>query len=95
MSGENKIDCSEAGAGEAGGLHDAPPRQSPLPDEQPSPEQMAIYRTMTGQRRLEIAEQLFWTARSLKTAGVRHQHPDWSEEKVITEVNRVFLHAAD
>lgn len=56
---------------------------------------MAIYRTMTGQRRLEIAEQLFWTARSLKTAGVRHQHPDWSEEKVITEVNRVFLHAAD
>ena len=95
MSGENKTNYSAAGAGVADELRDSLPRRSPLPDEQPSPEQLAIYRTMTGQRRLEIAEQLFWTARALKTAGVRHQHPDWPEEKVMAEVNRIFLHAAD
>ena len=50
---------------------------------------------MSGQQRLKIAEQLYWSARKLKTAGVRHQHPDWPEEKVISEVNQIFLHAAD
>jgi hypothetical protein len=29
----------------------------------------------------------------LKAAGVRSQHPDWPEEKVKAEVNRIFLHA--
>ena len=66
-----------------------------LADEKTSPEQFAILRSMSGQQRLKIAEQLYWSARKLKTAGVRHQHPDWSEEKVISEVNRIFLHAAD
>ncbi len=95
MSGENKVAYSAAGVGGADELRDALPHRGSLPDEQPSPEQIAIYRLMTGQRRLEIAEQLFWTARALKTAGVRHQHPDWPEEKVMAEVNRIFLHAAD
>ena len=59
----------------------------------PSPEQIEIYRRMTPGRRLEVAEQLYWSARKLKTAGVRIQHPDWPEEKVLAEVNRIFLHA--
>jgi hypothetical protein len=95
VSGENEISYSDGGLGDAGELHEAPARRTPLADEQPSPEQIAIYRSMTGQRRLEIAEQLFWTARALKFAGVRHQHPDWPEERVLAEVNRIFLHAAD
>lgn len=66
-----------------------------LADEQTSPEQFAIYRKMSGQQRLKIAEELYWSARRLKAAGVRHQHPDWPEEKVVAEVNRIFLHAAD
>ncbi len=65
-----------------------------LADEQTSPEQFAIYRTMSGQQRLKIAEQLCWSARNLKAAGIRHLHPDWAEEKVIAEVNRIFLNAA-
>jgi hypothetical protein len=36
---------------------------------------------------------MFWSARKLKAAGIRNQHPDWSEEKVIAEVNRIFVHA--
>jgi hypothetical protein len=64
-----------------------------LADEQTSPEQFAILRAMPGERRLKLAEQLYWSARKLKVAGVRNQHPDWPEEKVIAEVNRIFLHA--
>jgi hypothetical protein len=65
------------------------------PDDDPSPKQIEIYRQMTPGRRLEIAEQMFWSARRLKVAGVRHQHPDWPEEQVISEVNRIFLNVRD
>lgn len=64
-----------------------------LPDEEASPEQITMLRAMSGEERLKVAEQLYWTARSMKTAGVRHQHPDWTEEQVKAEVNRLFLHA--
>lgn len=65
-----------------------------LADEQTSPEQFAIYRKMPGERRLKLAEDMFWSAREMKTAGVRNQHSDWPEEKIIAEVNRIFLNAA-
>jgi hypothetical protein len=64
-----------------------------LPDEQPMPEQIEIFRRMSGQRRLELAEQLYWSARKLKAVAVRTQHPDWTEEQVSAEVRRIFLHA--
>jgi hypothetical protein len=64
-----------------------------LADEQTSPEQFAFLRAIPGERRLELAEQMFWSARRLKAAGVRHQNPEWLEEKVVAEVNRIFLHA--
>ena len=64
-----------------------------LPDQQASPEQIAAVRAMTGEQRLKVAEQLYWTARAVKAAGVRYQHPDWPEEKVEAEVYRIFLHA--
>lgn len=64
-------------------------------DDDPSPEQIEIYRRMSGTRRLQLAEQMFWFARKFKAAGVLHQHPDWPAEKVTAEVNRIFLHARD
>ena len=64
-----------------------------LPDEQTSPEQFEALRRMTPERRLALAEQLYWTARELKAAGVRAHHPDWSEEQVAREVKRLFTHA--
>ena len=64
----------------------------PLP-EQISPEQIAAFRAMGGPRRLRLAEQLYWSARKMKTAGVRSQHPDWSPERVREEVRRLFTHA--
>lgn len=64
-----------------------------LPDEQPSPQQIEILRTMTGEQRLRMAEQLYWTARRLKMAGLRAQHPDWTEARLSAEVLNIFLHA--
>jgi hypothetical protein len=64
-----------------------------LADEQTSPEQFAILRAVPGERRLQLAEMLYWSARKLKAAGVRSRHPDWPEEKVNAEVNRISLHA--
>jgi len=64
-----------------------------LPDEQPSPEQIAVLRAMSGERRLRLAEELYWSARKMKAAGVRSQHPDWAEEQVNAEVRKIFLYA--
>ena len=64
-----------------------------LGDEQTSPEQFAIFRRMTPERRLAVAERLYWAAREIKAAGVRAQNPDWSEEQVAREVTRIFSHA--
>jgi hypothetical protein len=64
-----------------------------LADEQPGPEQIAALRAMSGEQRLRVAEMLFWSARKMKTAGVKAQHPDWTEEQVKEEVRRIFLNA--
>ena len=64
-----------------------------LPDEQASPEQIKILRAMPGERRLLMAEQLYWSARKMKAAGLRARHPDWPDERVNAEVTRIFLHA--
>jgi hypothetical protein len=64
-----------------------------LPDEQTSPEQFEAFRRMPPERRLALAEQLYWSARELKAAGLRAQHRNWSEEQVAREVTRLFTHA--
>ena len=58
-----------------------------------SPEQVAAWRAMTGVQRLQLAEQLYWLARKIKAAGLRSQHPDWTEEQLNENVRLVFTHA--
>ena len=64
-----------------------------LADEQSSPKQIEIFRAMPGEQRLRLAEQLYWSARKLKLAGLRAQHPDWTETRLNAEVRQIFLHA--
>jgi hypothetical protein len=64
-----------------------------LPDEQTAPEQFEAFRRMSPERRLGLAEQLYWSARELKATGLRALHQDWSEEQVSGEVTRLFTHA--
>jgi hypothetical protein len=64
-----------------------------LTDEKTSPEQITALRAMTGARRLLLAERLYWSARKMKAAGLRSQHPDWPEERLNDEVREIFGHA--
>ena len=64
-----------------------------LTDERTSPEQIAALRAMTGARRLLLAERLYWSARKMKAAGLRSQHPDWPEQRLSDEVRQIFSHA--
>jgi hypothetical protein len=64
-----------------------------LADEQPGPKQIEILRAMSGQDRLRVAERLYWSARKMKAAGVRAQHPDWPETQVEAEMRRIFANA--
>jgi hypothetical protein len=64
-----------------------------LTDEQPGAEQIKILRAMSGQERLALAERLYWSARKMKAAGLRAQHPDWPEARVEAGVRRIFSNA--
>ncbi len=52
------------------------------------PEDIAVYRRMTPQRRLESGLRFIQLARQFKIESVRVHHPGWSEEKVQAEVRR-------
>ena len=64
-----------------------------MKDEDYSPEHLEILRRMTPEQKLMAAFDLYDTARELKAAGLRMQHPDWLEAQVQKEVSRIFLHA--
>jgi hypothetical protein len=64
-----------------------------LPDEQTSPEQIELLRRMTPEQRWQVAQRLYWTMRRHKAAFVQSQHPDWPQERVASEIRRIFSHA--
>ncbi len=66
---------------------------SALPDEQTSPEQIAVFRRMTPEQRWRAAHRLYWTARKHKTAFLQSQHLDWPDERVAAEVREIFSNA--
>jgi len=66
---------------------------SMLPDEQASPEQIAVFRRMTPEQRWQAAHWFYWTMRRHKAAFLHHQHPDWPASRVESEVRHIFSHA--
>jgi len=59
-----------------------------------TPEQIEIFRSMTPERKLELAVDLYEAARRLKEAALRQQHPDWDAATVRRKVRELFLHAS-
>jgi hypothetical protein len=47
-------------------------------------------RAMTASEKVAVMHSLWHQAWSLKRAGVRAQHPDWSPEQVESEVREIF-----
>jgi len=54
--------------------------------------QEKIYQSMTPERKLRIAIQLYSSARQLKMAVLRHVHPDWTEKELKEKVREFFLY---
>ena len=63
-------------------------------DEELSPEQVKIVRRMTGEQKLKISNQMFWTARRNKIKALLSEHPDWSEEQAAKEITRLIISGA-
>lgn len=55
--------------------------------------QIAIYRAMTPERRLQQALRMNRSMRELLAAGFRLRHPDWTESEIHREVAQRILHA--
>jgi hypothetical protein len=55
----------------------------------------AILRTKSPGERIRMAGEANDTARLVAAAGIRHFHPDWSEDQVRREVARRMLGEAD
>jgi hypothetical protein len=55
-------------------------------------EQIKIYKSMTPAKKLAVSSKLYQTAKALKKAAIKNQHPDWSEEKIQELVNKIFLY---
>ncbi len=59
-----------------------------------TPEQVSIFRKMRPERKLELAAEFNRSARELKQAALRSQHPDWSDAQVRRKARELFLYAA-
>jgi len=55
--------------------------------------QNQILAKMSPGKKLEVAMQLYYSARELKAAGLRAEHPDWNEKQVQQAVRKAFLYA--
>ncbi len=53
------------------------------------PEQVRILRTMSLERRAQLALGFIAAMRELKRAALRQQHPDWDEEQIRAELRRM------
>ena len=51
--------------------------------------QLEIRRKMTGSQRLRVALEMSLFARELRKAGIRRDHPDWTERQVTIELFRL------
>jgi len=62
----------------------------PITDTSPEIEamQIKIIRSMTVEQRLLMALEVSLTVREFRKAGLRNQHPEWSEKEVMREIHR-------
>jgi hypothetical protein len=52
-----------------------------------------VLRAMTPGQKIRAAEHLYDLAQKIKAAGLRLQHPDWTEEQVQAAVREAILYA--
>ncbi len=53
--------------------------------------QSDILTRMTPGKRLEVARGLYEAAWQIKAAGLRREHPDWPEQRLLDTLRRIFV----
>lgn len=48
----------------------------------------------TPEEKLDLALELYWSARELKKAYLKQKHPDLSDKELENKVRKIFLHAS-
>jgi len=61
--------------------------------EQVSPEYREALRALSGEQKLRTSFALYWEARKVKSARLREQYPDWSDEQIEQRVKEIFMYA--
>ncbi len=56
-------------------------------------EAQKVLQAMSPAQKLRAAERLYHSARQLKAAALRAQHPDWTDEAIHQAVRKIFLYA--
>ena len=56
-------------------------------------EQKKSYQAMTPGQKLQVALDLYFSAIEIKTAGLKSQHPDWTDDAIRQKVREIFLYA--
>ncbi|MCF7792269.1 MAG: hypothetical protein K9M56_09780 [Victivallales bacterium] len=51
------------------------------------------FRNMSPEKKLQLAEDLYWSARKLKKDSLKSLHPNWTEEKLNRKVKESFMYA--
>jgi hypothetical protein len=51
--------------------------------------QLNFYRAMSGEQRLLLAFEMSMSVRELNRAGIRRDHPDWTEAEIARELLRI------
>jgi hypothetical protein len=54
-------------------------------------EAQRVLQAMSPAQKLRAAERLYHSARQLKAAALRAQHPEWTEEAIRQAVRQIFL----
>jgi hypothetical protein len=67
-----------------------PPGQS---DAVMKTEAQKVVQAMSPAQKLRAAERLYHSARQLKAAALRAEHPDWTEEAIRQALRDIFLYA--
>jgi hypothetical protein len=67
-----------------------PPKNFEIMDD----EMAEVYRRMTPARRLQVASDLYASARQMLRSHLRAEHPEWSEAEVNREAARRLSHGA-
>ncbi len=56
-------------------------------------EAQKIVQAMSPAQKLRAAERLYHSARQIKAAALRAEHPDWTDEAIRQAVRNFFLYA--